>query len=237
MIYCFDIDNTICETEQNFYSESKPYQEVIDGINNLYIDGHRILFFTARGSVSGIDWTDLTKKQLKTWGVKYHELIMNKKPHFDLLVDDKCVNIEEWKKEKIPRKTGFIAGCFDMIHPGYIKMWRDAKRVCNHLIIGLQTDPTIDRSFKNKPIHSVEERLTILKAIKYIDEIVIYETEEDLYELLKNLDIDIRILGSDYENVEYNGHDLEIPVYFHQRDHDWSATNLKNKIKNRRLNK
>ena len=76
----------------------------------------------------------------------------------------------------------------------------------------------------------------MLSAIKYIDEIVIYETEKDLYKLLKKLNLDVRILGSDYEGVKYNGHDLDIPIYFHERDHDWSATELRKKIKNEEIN-
>tara|TARA_Y100000034_G_C6879821_1_gene402954 strand:+ start:940 stop:1650 length:711 start_codon:yes stop_codon:yes gene_type:complete len=236
MIYCFDIDGTVCSTEQNYYKESLPDVVMIEKVNQLYDEGHTIIYFTARGSVSNVDWSIFTGSQLKKWGAKYHQLVMNKKPHFDLLVDDKCINVEEWKKRVFPKKRGFIAGSFDLMHPGYVKMWEDAKTVCDHLIVGLQTDPTMDRPSKSKPIHSIEERYLMLSAIKYIDEIVIYETEKDLYKLLKKLNLDVRILGSDYEGVKYNGHDLDIPIYFHERDHDWSATELRKKIKNEEIN-
>jgi glycerol-3-phosphate cytidylyltransferase len=230
MIYCFDIDGTITETQGNDYEGAIPNQLMIDKVNSLFEEGHRIIFFTARGGTSGIDWSEFTEKQLKGWGIKYHDLIMNQKPHFDLLIDDKCVNVEAWKKQNIPQRKGFLAGCFDVIHPGYVKMWQDAKTVCDYLIVGLQTDPTIDRPSKMKPLLSVEDRKEILLSIKYIDEIVVYETENDLYELLKTLDYDVRILGDDYKDKKYTGYNMA-PAYFCSRNHGWSATKYKNKIK------
>lgn len=232
MIYCFDVDNTLCTTDGNNYGDSVPDKEMIGLVNRLYDEGNYIKIFTARGAVSGVDHTTLTDKQLRGWGLKFHELIMNKKPHFDLLVDDKCINVNKWKSDNALKKRGFLCGAFDLIHPGYARMWKDAKSVCDYLIVGLQTDPTIDRPTKEAPVHSIEERKSILESIKYIDEIVVYETEKDLYELLKRTSPDIRILGSDYRNADYNGCDLGIPVYFHERDHNWSATNLRNKIRN-----
>ena len=129
---------------------------------------------------------------------------------------------------------GIIAGSFDLIHPGYVLMFEDAKRICKHLIVALQTDPTLDRDYKERPIHNLEERKIILSSIKYIDEIVTYSTESDLYNLLKEIDFDVRILGSDYENIKYNGSDLNKPVYFHRRDHEWSTSRLKNKIRRKK---
>ena len=130
---------------------------------------------------------------------------------------------------------GLIAGCFDIIHPGYIRMFQDAKTVCDHLIIALQSDPTIDRpESKNPPIYSVQERLLIISSIKHVDEVVQYSTEKDLYDLLKTLKekkrIDVRILGSDYMHKTFTGDDLEIPVYFHDRDHDWSVSRVRQSI-------
>ena len=128
-----------------------------------------------------------------------------------------------------------IAGCFDIIHPGYIRMFQDAKMVCDHLIIALQSDPTIDRpESKNPPIYSVEERLLIISSIKYVDEVIQYSTEKDFYNLLKTLkeknSLDVRILGSDYMHKTFTGDDLEIPVYFHDRDHDWSVSKVRQYI-------
>ena len=97
MIYCFDIDGTICTLEPNSdYTNAKPFPFMIQKINELYAAGHTIKFFTARGCNSGIDHTELTANQLRDWGLNYHELIMNKKPHYDLLIDDKAVNVETW---------------------------------------------------------------------------------------------------------------------------------------------
>ena len=230
MIYCIDIDGTICATEGNNYSSSVPYTAAIDEINRLYNNGHYIKFFTARGTTSGIDWTELTTRQLESWGVKYHELIMNIKPSFDILIDDRAIPADIWR-EKLNPKIGFLAGAFDIIHPGYILMFKDAKTVCDHLVVALQTDPTVDRPEKNKPVQSYLGRKSILESIRYVDEVVTYTTEKELYQLMENMKIDIRILGSDYENKKINGHDLDIPIYFHKREHEWSATNLRNKIK------
>ncbi len=98
MIYCFDIDGTICDTDGNNYPASVPFEDVIDKIKDLYSEGHTIKMFTARGSVSGKDWTEFTEQQLKEWGVPYHELIMNKKPHYDILIDDKAISAMAWRK-------------------------------------------------------------------------------------------------------------------------------------------
>jgi glycerol-3-phosphate cytidylyltransferase len=109
-------------------------------------------------------------------------------------------------------------------------MLKDAKEQCDKLIVGLQTDPTIDKPEKNKPIQSFEERKIQLEAVKYVDEIVEYETENELYELLKTLIPDVRILGTDYIEKSFTGDDLNIPIYFHKRNHDYSTSNLRKKI-------
>lgn len=98
MIYCFDIDGTICDTDGNDYPGAVPFKDVINKINELHAGGHTIKMFTARGSVSGTDWTEFTEKQLSEWGVTYDELIMNKKPHYDILVDDKAISAMAWRK-------------------------------------------------------------------------------------------------------------------------------------------
>ena len=127
-------------------------------------------------------------------------------------------------------KSGFVASSFDLIHPGYILMFQDAKTVCDYLICGLHSDPTIDRSTKNKPIQSVEERKIVLESIRYVDEIVVYDTESELYELLRLIKPDVRILGTDYINKKFTGDDLDINIHWHKRNHDWSTTSLKRRI-------
>jgi len=143
------------------------------------------------------------------------------------------------KKRKLPYtqsividdiKIGLIAGNFDVIHPGYVRYFEDAKNHCKHLIIALHVDPTIERPEKMKPILTKEERTEVLLSIKYIDEVVYYNTESELLALLKRIKPHVRILGSDYKGRSFTGDDLGIPVYFHKRNHEWSTTRFKNKI-------
>ena len=111
-------------------------------------------------------------------------------------------------------------------------MLKDAKKQCDKLIVGLQTDPTIDRPEKNKQIQSYEERYIQLEAVKYIDEIIKYETENELYNIIYKLMPDIRILGSDYKGKYFTGIDIHnVDIYFHERNHEYSTTNLRKKMK------
>ena len=128
-------------------------------------------------------------------------------------------------------KIGFTCSCFDLLHTGHILMLKDAKKQCDKLIVGLQTDPTLDRAEKNKPIQTYEERFIQLEAVKYVDDIIKYKTEEELYQLLKLMRPNIRILGSDYQDGRYfTGMELNIPIYYHKRNHNYSSTNLRKKI-------
>lgn len=128
-------------------------------------------------------------------------------------------------------KVGFTCSSFDLFHAGHVLMLEEAKRQCDWLIVGLQTDPTIDRPEKNKPIQSVFERFVQLKGCKYVDEIVMYETEQDLFNLLKSYPIDVRILGKEYQDKEFTGRHLgNIELYFNSRDHSFSTTELRNRI-------
>ena len=128
-------------------------------------------------------------------------------------------------------KVGFTCSTFDLLHPGHILMLKDCKNHCDYLIVGLQTDPTIDRKDKNKPIQTLEERYTMISSIKYVDKVLIYSTECDLRELLTNIKPDIRILGSDWENKEDKITSYNIsPIYYHNRNHDYSTTNLRKRV-------
>ncbi|MEK7480362.1 MAG: adenylyltransferase/cytidyltransferase family protein [Patescibacteria group bacterium] len=130
------------------------------------------------------------------------------------------------------KKIGITAGAFDLCHAGHILVFKECKTVCDHLIVALQSDPSIDRPEKNKPVMSLEEREIILGAIKYIDEVVVYDTEAQLYELLKknDLGIDIRIIGDDWRGKAYTGHDLPIPVHFNSRAHKFSTSELRRRV-------
>lgn len=99
-VYCFDIDGTICTNTDGNYEQAIPFREVIEKINALFDKGHKIIFFTGRGSTTGIDWYDFTKKQLEGWQVKYHELIMDK-PHADIFVDDKGIQPAEFLSKEV----------------------------------------------------------------------------------------------------------------------------------------
>jgi glycerol-3-phosphate cytidylyltransferase len=128
------------------------------------------------------------------------------------------------------KKRGIIAGCFDLIHPGYIKMMADAKTVCDHLVVALHDDPSTERKSKFKPVHSMEERKMILSAIRYVDEIVVYDTEEGLLDLLRWCDIDVRVIGTDYKGKNFTGKELDMEIHYHERDHNWSYSDLRRKI-------
>jgi len=228
--YCFDLDGTLCHTKDKDYSSSIPIDFAIKEVNRLYNLGHTIKIFTARGTTSKIDYTDLTKKQLDNWGVKFHELITNTKPSFDIFIDDKAVNANDWHKSINSRKVGFISGNFDIIHPGYIFLFEDAKKHCDHLIVGLHIDPSVERPTKDKPVQSIQDRHLILSSIKHIDEIMVYKTEKDLENILSNKKIDIMILSDEYRDTKYTGFELNIPVHFHCRKHAYSSSKLKRKI-------
>ena len=125
---------------------------------------------------------------------------------------------------------GVIAGNFDIIHPGYIKTFKDCKENCDHFTILLHSDPTIERPNKLKPILSVNERIEVLSSIKYIDDIKVYTYEKELIKLLKDDKFNIRFLGDDYIGKTYTGIELNINIHYLSRDHGWSTTKFKKLI-------
>jgi glycerol-3-phosphate cytidylyltransferase len=134
------------------------------------------------------------------------------------------------------KKTGFTCSCFDLFHAGHIMMLKEAKSVCDHLIVGLQTDPTIDRPEKNKPIQSVFERFVQLQACRYVDEIVIYQTEKELMDILLSYPIDVRIVGEEYRDKEFTGKDLpHVEMHYNERKHSFSTTELRQRVIERHM--
>ena len=111
-------------------------------------------------------------------------------------------------------------------------MLEEAKRQCDHLIVGLQSDPSIDRPAKNKPIQSLEERKIVLRGVRWVDEIRVYDTEEELYNMLVIMSPDGRILGADWFGKQYTGHDIGLNVYFNSRGHSWSTRELRKRVYN-----
>ena len=237
MKYCFDIDGTLCETPSDpdghnvRYWDAEPYPFMIEQVNRLYDEGHKIIMMTARGRGSRKDWTVFTKEQLDRWGYKYHEIEpMFHKPTADLFIDDKGINVEEWKKI-VPPKRGIIAGAFDLIHPGYVRMFKDAKTHCNHLTVALHEDPSMARPYKLRPSQTVEERREILLALRDVDDVVVYQAEETFLFYLK--DYEIRFLGTDYMDGSYTGKDISIDIVWLDREsHNYSTTKLKTQIFN-----
>lgn len=132
-------------------------------------------------------------------------------------------------------RIGFTCSTFDLFHAGHIIMLKEAKQQCDYLIVGLQTDPTIDRpDTKNKPVQSMFERFVQLEACKYVDEIVPYSTEKELVDILLSYPVDVRILGDEYENRTFTGRqecvDKGIKFYFNQRKHTFSTTELRQRV-------
>lgn len=131
-------------------------------------------------------------------------------------------------------KIGFTASAFDLLHAGHTLMLEEAKGQCDYLIVGLQTDPSQDRASKSKPAQTIVERYLQLRACKYVDEIIPYGTEQDLEDLLAGMHIDIRILGIEYRDKDFTGHDIckkrDIEIYFNERDHRFSSSGLRKHI-------
>ena len=127
-------------------------------------------------------------------------------------------------------KIGFTCSCFDLFHAGHVLMLEEAKTQCDYLIVGLQTDPTIDRPEKNKPIQTVYERYVQLKGCQYVDEIIPYSTEEDLLNLLTTVNYHVRILGEEYRIKTFTGKHLDKEFYYNSRPHTYSSTELRKRI-------
>lgn len=128
-------------------------------------------------------------------------------------------------------KIGFVAGNFDLIHPGYIKLFKFAKRFCDFLIVAIHKDPSIERPKKFKPIHSLKERKMILDSIRYVDLTIHYKREKDLVILLKKYPISVRFLDESYKFKKITGKELNIPIKWVPRKHSYSKTKLIKKIK------
>jgi glycerol-3-phosphate cytidylyltransferase len=127
-------------------------------------------------------------------------------------------------------RTGFTCSTFDLFHAGHIMMLKEAREQCDYLLVGLQTDPTLDRKEKNTPIQSVFERFVQLKACKYVDEVVVYATEKELRDILLSYPINVRILGEEYKDKEFTGHDIPMKFYFNNRRHSFSTTELRHRV-------
>lgn len=140
--------------------------------------------------------------------------------------------IKELKAQGL--KIGITFSTFDLLHAGHIAMLSEAKNHCDYLIAGLQTDPTLDRKTKNSPVQSIIERQIQLQATRYVDEIVVYQTEKDLEDILLSMPIDVRILGVEYKDKDFTGRDIcdkrGIELIYNGRDHSFSSSSLRKRV-------
>lgn len=194
MIYCFDIDGTIC-TKAKHYVDAKPIQLMIDRINFLYNHGNFIKIFTARGQSTGVDHRELTVSQLIKWGVRYHELIVSK-PSADFYIDDKALTPEMFHGVLLP--CVFTNGCFDILHSGHIKLLREANQH-GRLIVGLNTDESINRiKGEGRPINPLKNRMELLSSIKYVDNVIPFNDNTPI-DLIKKLKPSVLVKGVDWK--------------------------------------
>lgn len=131
------------------------------------------------------------------------------------------------KENKI---IGITFGSFDLCHYGHVLMFKECKEYCDFLIVGVQSDPSIDRPEKNAPIQSHKERIGIVESIKYVDRVIPYDTEADLIQVLLDIKPDVRILGTDHQGTNFTGYDLPIKCIFNTRDHGYSTSELRDRV-------
>ena len=131
--------------------------------------------------------------------------------------------------------VGFTCGTFDLVHAGHVLMLKEASEVCDFLIVGLHIDPSEEREWKNKPVQSIHERFIQLEAIKYVEYVLPYHTENDMHELLQILRVNVRIVGEEYRNRPLSGEhlheDLNIKLHYNSRRHGFSSTELRDRVK------
>jgi glycerol-3-phosphate cytidylyltransferase len=132
-------------------------------------------------------------------------------------------------------KVGITFSTFDLFHAGHVKMLEEAKSQCDYLIVGLQSDPSMDRPERNGPLQSIIERYIQLKESKHVDEIVPYASEQDLEDILRSFKLDIRIIGDEFKEKSFTGRryceEKGIELYYNSRDHRFSSSGIRNQVK------
>ena len=142
----------------------------------------------------------------------------------------------------IGKPVGFTCSTFDLLHAGHILMLAECKQICDYLIVGVQSDPTIDRpGVKNKPVQSIVEWYVQLSAVKFVDEIIVYNTEKDLEDMLMFLPINVRIIGEEYKDKDFTGkqicEDRGIKIWYNSRSHRFSSSELRQRTYQSEMNK
>lgn len=135
------------------------------------------------------------------------------------------------------KKIGFTASSFDLLHPGHIAMLAEAKAHCDFLVVGLLTDPTISRpDTKNKPVQTTFERYIQIQAVKYVDWLIPFDSEDDLVQMIKMIKPHIRFVGEEYKGTKHTGHDIpDVFIYYNRRNHDYSTTSLRKRLEDHKI--
>ena len=135
-------------------------------------------------------------------------------------------------------KKGITFGAFDLFHAGHVLMLEEAKTVCDHLIVCIQSDPSLDREEKNKPVQSIIEREIQVSGCRFVDEVIIYDTEADLLNIIDQVDWDVRIIGEEYKDKDFTGRDQTLErCYFNKRPHTFSSSELRERVSKQHFKK
>lgn len=230
MIYSFDIDNTLLNTIGNDYSNSKPIQRRIDDVNQLYDEGHTVILFTARGSASKKDYSQLTIKQIKSFGIKHHELIFHK-PNADIFIDDKAFNSQHWATLVPNNRVVWTNGCFDVLHIGHIRMINECVRQAliydAKLVVGIDSDRRVSEiKGKQRPLNNQQIRSEFLLSIKGVESVVIFDNEKELNSIISQLQPEIMVVGDDYIGRTVIGSSYTKKLIFFPKIVGYSSTKI-----------
>lgn len=235
MRYAFDIDNTLLHTIGSEYKNSTPIQHRIDRVNQLFEQGHTIYLFTARGMSSGVDHRDLTEEQMCRFGVKHHRLIMGK-PDVDLFVDDKAISVNEWDKQNScsDRPVIWTNGCYDILHVGHITLFEHccglATSCGGRFVVGIDSDRRVrEMKGSNRPINTQYDRTKMLLSLKGVDEVYIYDTAEELNDIVRSLTPMVMVIGDDYKDKMVIGSQHAKSVEFFPKIGGYSTTEIVSK--------
>lgn len=238
MKYMFDIDNTLVYTIGNDYKNSIPIQHRIDRVNNLFDSGNTIYLFTARGMASGKNYYELTKKQMENFGIKHHDLIMNK-PDFDVFIDDKAISVNEWDMRQPNMSSPIIwtNGCYDILHIGHIKLFeycRVLAEACGGIfIIGIDSDSRVNQlKGKNRPFNNQSDRKEILMSIKGVNKVYIFNSSEELSQIIKLLSPQVLVVGDEYKDKYVIGSEYCKSIVYFPKNNKISSTKIISKLKN-----
>jgi len=230
--YIIDIDQTICVSLNSNYTAAIPLEDRIKHINELFLNGNEIHYWTARGQRSGIDWTDFTIEQLRSWGCLFSSLTLGK-PSYDFWVDDKAFNSEDWFKTK---NTVFINGVFDLLHKEHLKMIEFASKFGDHLVIAIDSDARVKKlKGKDRPINNQEERKYILSRIKGVKEVHIFNSAVELTNIIRKLSPCTMVKGIEYKNKKIVGGKFCDKIIFYEGNNEYSTTKKIQDIINRRI--